>query len=227
MATFTALNGGEQKSADVPSGSPTSIRAVSEEERSVRQITAQEPRVGEASSSQREHWSGPSSDRQSYQPSTYPSAEGLHKRKRSLSDDSQREGPIARDREQQAQVESRDAYAAPKRDREYGRYGEESREHHESWYAQAGHVDDRNAYDQQSSTGFTTSPTEEPIGDTPRRPTAHMEPQHDYPATSPDGDDSSVVYGGTYTAEQRKGETVIQADPKKRKRNFSNRTKTG
>ncbi|CAI4215083.1 unnamed protein product [Parascedosporium putredinis] len=50
----------------------------------------------------------------------------------------------------------------------------------------------------------------------------------DYPNTSPDADDRSIsVYTGSpYTADGRK-DSVIQMDPKKRKRNFSNRTKTG
>ena len=49
----------------------------------------------------------------------------------------------------------------------------------------------------------------------------------DYPNTSPDGEDRSMgVYGGSPYGSQSRGD-VIQSDPKKRKRNFSNRTKTG
>ncbi|KAI0842671.1 trimeric LpxA-like protein [Hypoxylon sp. FL0890] len=227
MATFTALNGGEPKGAERPSSSPTSIRAASEEQ-SLRQLATQEPKVGETSANQREHWSGPSPDRSSYQPSIYPDTEGTHKRKRSLSDEPRREGPVAREREQPSRVESRDVYSTTPREREYRQYGEESREHHESWYGRQGHPDDRNTYDRQSSVGMVPSPTDEQVGDTLRRANTHMESQHDYSATSPDGDDSSVLYGSTsYTPEHRKGDAVIQSDPKKRKRNFSNRTKTG
>ena len=43
--------------------------------------------------------------------------------------------------------------------------------------------------------------------------------------TSPDGDERSIMYSG-YSPDQRR-DGVIQSDPKKRKRNFSNRTKTG
>ncbi|KAI2627458.1 hypothetical protein GGS26DRAFT_583100 [Hypomontagnella submonticulosa] len=228
MASFTALNGGESKGTERPtSNSPTSIRAASEE-RSTRQITTQEPKVGEitAGQNQREQWAGLAHDRSSYQPTAYPD-EGTHKRKRSISDESHREGPSTRDREQPPQVESRDAYSTPQREREYRQYGEDSRDHHESWYSRQGHADDRNAYDRQSSAGMAPSPTDDQL-DTLRRAPSHMESQHDYSATSPDGDDNSVLYGSSsYTPEQRKGDAVIQSDPKKRKRNFSNRTKTG
>ena len=43
---------------------------------------------------------------------------------------------------------------------------------------------------------------------------------------SPEGDDRSGMYSGPYSAEQRRDGTM-QSDAKKRKRNFSNRTKTG
>ncbi|KAI1389486.1 uncharacterized protein F4822DRAFT_202373 [Hypoxylon trugodes] len=219
MATFTALNGGEPKGTERPnSSSPTSIRAPSEEQSS-HQITTKDTKVGEFSGSQREHWSGPSADRSSYQPSIYPHVEGSHKRKRSLSDEPHRDASTTRDREQQSQPESRDPYSTPR---------EREREYHDSWYSRQSHPDDRNTYDRQSSAGIIPSPTDEQVGDTLRRATTHMDSQHDYPATSPDGDDSSVLYGSTsYGQEQRKGDAVIQSDPKKRKRNFSNRTKTG
>ncbi|KAI1468079.1 uncharacterized protein F4812DRAFT_459361 [Daldinia caldariorum] len=227
MATFTALNGGEQKGIERSGSSPTSIRATSEE-RPARQMITHESKVGETSTNQREHWSGLNSERSSYQPTNYPDVEGAHKRKRSISDEPRRDGLIAREREQAPQVESRESYSTPQRDREYRHYGEESREHHESWYPRQGHADERSAYDRQSPAGMAPSPTDEQLGDTLRRGTSHMESQHDYTATSPDGDDGSTLYGsGSYSQEQRKGDTMIQSDPKKRKRNFSNRTKTG
>lgn len=226
MATFTALNGGEPKGTERPSSSPTSIRGVSEEQ-SARQIITQEPRVGETSVGQREHWSGPSPDRPSYQPTAYADVEGPHKRKRSISDEPRREGPISQNREQQSPAESRDAYSTSQRELDYRQYGEENREHHESWYSRQGHPDSRSAYDQQGSASIATSPTDDQVGDAHRRTSSHMESQQDYPATSPD-DDGSMIYGSSsYTSEQRKGDSMIQSDPKKRKRNFSNRTKTG
>jgi hypothetical protein len=53
-----------------------------------------------------------------------------------------------------------------------------------------------------------------------RRATSHGEEDQ-----SPDGDDRAM-YAGQYTPEHRR-DGVVQSDPKKRKRNFSNRTKTG
>lgn len=234
MATFTALNGGEPKGTERHSSSPTSIHAVSEDH-PTRQILVQDPKVRDVSTGQREHWSRTSPDRPSYQPAVYPEVEGAHKRKRSPSDETlgelRRKSALARDREQQPHTphtESRDPYSSSQREREYRQYNEENRGHHEVWYAQQGNSDDRASYDPQGSTSLIASPTDEQIGDTLRRANAHMENQHDYQATSPDGDDSSVIYGSaSYTPEQRKGDSMIQSDPKKRKRNFSNRTKTG
>ncbi|KAI1105090.1 hypothetical protein F4804DRAFT_152821 [Jackrogersella minutella] len=227
MAAFTALNGGELKGAEKPSSSPTSIRATSEEH-PLRQTTTQEPKVGEMSANQREHWSGSSPDRASYQPTVNPDVDETHKRKRSLSDETHREGPVSRDREreQPSQAESRDVYSAAQRERDYRQqYSEEGRDHHEPLYPRHGHPDDHSTYDRQGSASVVPSPSDEHGGDTLRRGTTHMESQHDYSATSPDGDD---IYGSTsYTSEQRKGDAMIQSDPKKRKRNFSNRTKTG
>ncbi|KAI5927390.1 hypothetical protein F4810DRAFT_364333 [Camillea tinctor] len=243
MATFTALNGGEAKAPEAPSGSPTAKRAGSED-RPGSQIPSQESKPIEvASSSQREHWSGPGAERPPYQSTGYPDVDGVRKRKRSNSIEHSREGVSSRERERERererdrdrererereqlpQVESRDAYTTPQRERDYRQYGEESRDHHESWYAQQ-HRDERSAYETQHSAGSIPSQTDEQIGDAPRRATSHMEPQHDYSATSPDGDDNSMLFSGGYSTDQRR-DAVIQSDPKKRKRNFSNRTKTG
>ncbi|KAI1085330.1 hypothetical protein F5B20DRAFT_575797 [Whalleya microplaca] len=230
MATFTALNGSDPKAPEIPSGSPITRRGASEE-RANSQIPNQESTVGEAASSQREHWSGPSADRPSFQstfqPTDYAEIEGTHKRKRSGSNDLHKEAKGNRDREQHSQTESRDAYVTPQRERDYRPYSEDNREPRESWYSQQSHRDERNTYDQQHSAGSVPSQTEEQIGDELRRATTgHMESQQGY-ATSPDGDDGSVIYGTSYTPEQRRGDAIIQSDPKKRKRNFSNRTKTG
>ncbi|KAI1062062.1 hypothetical protein LB506_009801 [Fusarium annulatum] len=67
--------------------------------------------------------------------------------------------------------------------------------------------------------------TEEQIGDALRRATGQMD-HNDYSNASPEGDDHSMIYGSQYGSEQRR-DGVLQHDPKKRKRNFSNRTKTG
>ncbi len=223
MASFTALNGGEAKSPEAPSGSPAAKRAVSED-RSSSQLPAPELKGGEASTSQREHWISRSTEGPSYrQPANYHDVEGPHKRKRSNSVEPSMDSQGTREREQRP--ESRDAYATPQRERDYRSFGDEKRESHEHWYAQQGR-EDRGAYEQQNSAGPVPSQTDEQIGDALRRGTSHIESQHEYPVTSPDGDDNSGMYGGPYTPDGRR-DAVIQSDPKKRKRNFSNRTKTG
>ncbi|ORY59564.1 uncharacterized protein BCR38DRAFT_59325 [Pseudomassariella vexata] len=221
MTTFTALNGGEQKPLGNPTGSPTR-RSGSEERPSGPAPSGPEPKISnEVSSNQREHWSVPASERPPYQSAGYPEVDGTHKRKRSDSAEPRREAPNAPEERaagHQSQPESRDAYGTPQRDRDYRPYGDEIREQSESWYSQQ-QREDRNAYDQQNSAGSMPSQTDEQIGDALRRATGEA-----YSPTSPDGDD---YYGGSYTPEHRRDGSIIQSDPKKRKRNFSNRTKTG
>jgi hypothetical protein len=226
MATFTALNGGEPKPSDNPSGSPTAIRSVSEERPSVSASGQEQKTPAEATSKQREHWSDSRPDRSSYQSSSYPDVDGAPKRKRSSSAEPRREGPESpeeRTSGHQPHSESRDAYGTTHRERErdYRPYGDEGREHGEGWYQQHSR-DDRNAYDAQNSAGSIPSQTDEQIGDSLRRA---GDSQHNYSPTSPDGDDSPY-YGGSFTPEQRR-DGAVQSDPKRRKRNFSNRTKTG
>ncbi|RYP04026.1 hypothetical protein DL764_004720 [Monosporascus ibericus] len=222
MASFTALNGGDAKSPEGPGGSPTRKRAASEDRPASRQAVP-EAKGGEVPTTQRENWSGRSTEGPSYQLTTYPEAEGSHKRKRTNSVEPSRE--VQSTREQQ--LEARDAYMTPQRERDgYRPFGEEKRESHEAWYAQQGQ-EEQAAYDQQQNLADPLpSQSEERTGDALRRATSHADSQHDYPATSPDGDDNSGMYGGSFNADGRR-DAVIQSDPKKRKRNFSNRTKTG
>lgn len=220
MASFTALNGSEPKSPEAPGGSLAAKRANSEE-RSSNQLPVPETKSGEVSTNQREHWAGRSTEGPSFQPASYPDVEGPHKRKRSKSPEPSRDHQNVRE----PQPESRDAYVTPQRERDYRPFGEEKRESHVLWYAQQGR-EDRAAYEQQNSAGSAHSQTDDQMGDALRRGTSHMESQHDYPATSPDGEDNSGMYGGSYTPDGHR-DGSIQSDPKKRKRNFSNRTKTG
>lgn len=220
MASFTALNGAEAKSPDSPSANPVTQRANSEEERPGNQVSPSEPQGAEAMpTSQREQWAGRGAEGSSYPPPSYPEGEESHKRKRSNSPEPSRETQSTREQ----QVESRDAFLTPQRDRDYRHFGEEKRDSHEMWYAQQGR-EERTAYDQQNSAGPAPSQTDEQLGE-PIRRGASLGDSQEYPATSPDGEDSGM-YGGPYTPDGHR-DTVIQSDPKKRKRNFSNRTKTG
>ncbi|KAI0206170.1 hypothetical protein F4808DRAFT_194280 [Astrocystis sublimbata] len=225
MTTFTALNGGETKNPEGASGSPGRRQAGSED-RSAIQITSQETNSGDGSKSQAEQASRIGSERSHYQPRDYPEVEGAHKRKRSLSVERSRETPIVQSQEQRAQTESRGPYDIPSRERDYGRFGDGHREQSESWYSQQQSRDDRDLYESRDPAGPSPTQTNEPSGDRFRRAASHGDLGHDYSATSPDGDDSSMLYGGSYSQDQSR-DPVIQSDPKKRKRNFSNRTKTG
>jgi hypothetical protein len=229
MATFTALNGGSPKTAEAVNGS-AEMKRTGSDERVNGQVSAPEPKPsGEVSTSSRENWTGSTLERPSYQPANYPDVDGSHKRKRSDSIEARREHAPTQDRSpdsatQPKQHESRDPYGTPKR--EYRPTDSESREHNDSWYSHQSR-EDRGIYEQQHSASSAQGQTEEQIGDALRRAANQADNHSDYGNTSPDGEDRGVgVYGGSYTPDQRR-DPVLQSDPKKRKRNFSNRTKTG
>jgi hypothetical protein len=235
MTAFTALNGEQPKPAEDQSTSPSAKRAVSEERQAVPASMSEPRSAGEVASSSRENWSaGSGGDRPSlYQPSANAETESAHKRKRSYSPNPRPESQQHGAREErersapQTYSESHDPYGSSTRDRdrerdrerEYRSYGDEGRERSESWYGQH-HREERGAYEQQNSAGSVPSQTEEQIGDALRRAS---DAEQNASPTSPDVDD----YYGPYTPEQRRDGTMVQSDPKKRKRNFSNRTKTG
>lgn len=178
---------------------------------------------------ERESWSAQSHERAPYSSADYPDVEGAHKRKRSEDDEVRRDArPSSPERAEPRgtrrpqSVESRDPYGTPQR--EYRSYADEreSREQHGGWYSRG--REERSSYDQRRSAG-PSGQTDDQIGETLRRATGQLEGS-DY-GTSPDGDEPSMsIYSGQYTPEQRR-DGIIQSDAKKRKRNFSNRTKTG
>ncbi|TVY40602.1 putative maltose O-acetyltransferase [Lachnellula occidentalis] len=93
-------------------------------------------------------------------------------------------------------------------------YGEDHRghDHDDPWPSR-----------QYSQQGQITS--DEHLSEVLQRASQGLDPQHrDYDRMSPGDDDRSNLYGG-YGHDRR--EMSVQSDPKKRKRNFSNRTKTG
>ncbi|KAH7326054.1 hypothetical protein B0I35DRAFT_493821 [Stachybotrys elegans] len=226
MSTFTALNGGSPKSSEGPAVvTEKSITVTTEEPQSSSPVTQTQPAI-EISPSSRDTWATQPPERPSFQPSTYPEVDGSGKRKRSNSvevraESQAREHSAERDTAS-PRAGSRDPYGTPQR--EYRHLSDEHREK-ESWYTN--HIrDERSPYDtQQNSATSTHGHTEEQIGDALRTATSQAD-HGDYPQTSPDGDDRSLpLYGGSYTSDHR--QDILQHDPKKRKRNFSNRTKTG
>lgn len=235
IATFTALNGGEPKTSEAASGSPVA-RRVGSEDRSAIRVTSREASPGEAPTTQVEQSSGSGVGRSHYQSKSYSEIGATHKRKRSDSAERSRETASTQGQNQRLRTESRGAYEIASRERDYGRYGEEQREQREpreqggSWYSQQQQQqqsrDDGNYYESRDAAESGAKQTEEQSGDTLRRAASQADSGHDYSATSPDGDESSMLYNSTYSQDQSR-DPVIQSDPKKRKRNFSNRTKTG
>lgn len=234
MATFTALNGGSPKATEGVNGSVDMKRTGSNERPANGPAPPSEPKpasAGEVSTSHRERegWPGPSHERPSYPSAAYPDIENSHKRKRSDSIEARRELPSQPERAEepqptQRQSESRDRYGTPQRD--YRPYGDEGRDQHDPWFSQQSRDERGHGYQEPQSAAPNSANTDEQIGETLRRATSQLD-HSDYPQTSPDGDDRSIsMYSGQYTPEQRR-DGVIQSDPKKRKRNFSNRTKTG
>ncbi|KAK1504736.1 bacterial transferase hexapeptide [Colletotrichum tamarilloi] len=233
MSTFTALNGGSPKTSEPPNPPADASRAPSDE-RTNGQPALPEPKstaAVEPSPSQREPWAGPSQDRSPYQTATYPDVDGSHKRKRSNSVELRREAPGRQEKSPEAASqphppESREPYGTPSRDHRPYAEREDSREQGESWYSREGRErererEERGYYDQPSATS-TQGQSEEQIGEALRR--ANQMDANDYDNTSPDGDDRSMAYGSYTPGGSR---DMLQSDKAKRKRNFSNRTKTG
>lgn len=218
MSAFTALNGGSPKTSDPPTVSAE--KSTASDERANNTAPAQPQPTPDASSNQR---SAQSSERPTFQSPNYPDVEGTHKRKRSDSIELRRDPPVQERTPETTSahnhVESCEPYGTPQRD--YRHYGDEQRDK-EGWYAQR---DERGYDSQQNSATTAQAQSDDQIGDALRRAASAMDAT-DY-QTSPDGEERSIiVYSGQYTPEQRRND-LLHHDPKKRKRNFSNRTKTG
>ncbi|KAF6839100.1 bacterial transferase hexapeptide [Colletotrichum plurivorum] len=231
MSTFTALNGASPPKTSEPTNPSADASRAPPEERSNGQSADNnnnnKPSAApEPPASQRESWAGPSQDRSPYRSTTYPDVDSPLKRKRSDSPP-RREPAAAEDRSPDAatqhhQPESRDAYRSPPREhRPYADREEPSREEGEGWYSRDGDREERGYYDQPSASS-AHGQSEEQIGEALRR--ANQMDQ-DYDNISPDGDDRTMPYS-PYTPTGPR-DPSLQSDPKKRKRNFSNRTKTG
>ncbi|OLN82211.1 putative maltose O-acetyltransferase [Colletotrichum chlorophyti] len=229
MSAFTALNGGSPKTSE-PSNPPADSSRAPSDERTNGQTTLPELKAtisADPPTTQRETWAGPSQERPPYQTTNYPDVDGTNKRKRSNSAEPRREAPEKSpdSAPQHPPSESRDSYQTPSREHRHHAEREDSRgEAADSWYSREGgrEREDRGYYDQPSTTSAQAQ-SEEQIGEALRRAN-QMDGQNDYDNTSPDGD--SMSYGGSYTPGGSR-DPLLQSDPKKRKRNFSNRTKTG
>ena len=221
MSTFTALNGASPKAAEPPSIKVDSS-ATEEQKRNETPPPVPHP-TGESLPSRRESF-----ERPTIQTAGHPnSKDGSLKRKRSLSKELPRDNLIQERTPDTATVpphgEHRDPFGTPKQ--EHQQQSPENRDR-DPWNPPPNR-DERSPYG--SRPGSAVSPqaqTDEQIGEALRRATSHTD-HGDYPNTSPEADDRSVsYYGGQYSSEHRQS-SILQHDPKKRKRNFSNRTKTG
>ncbi|KAF9882361.1 bacterial transferase hexapeptide [Colletotrichum karsti] len=232
MSAFTALNGGSPPKTSEPTNQPTDVNRASPDERSNGTPTHPEPKpstAAEPSANQRENWAGPSQDRSPYHSTNYPDVDGTLKRKRS---DSPPRRDVAVNQQgspetssQLHSIDSRDPYRSPPNDPRSYADREERREHGDSWYSQeAGNREDRSYYDEPSTASAQGHPDEQ-VGEALRRAN-QMESQDYDDNNSPDGDDRGMPYS-PYTPTGGSRDPSLQSDPKKRKRNFSNRTKTG
>jgi len=116
--------------------------------------------------------------------------------------------------------ESPQERTTPQREEYRGRQREEARDSERHWRTERAREERTSSYEAPYSAGPVSAQSEEPSGDLLRRATSHGDDDQ-----SPDGDDRHL-YSGQYTPEHRR-DGILHSDPKKRKRNFSNRTKTG
>jgi hypothetical protein len=228
MSTFTALNGGSPKSNEAPA--ETSERTFASDERAQASSKSYHRRSPEVAPSRKDSWQGHgSTDRPPFPTIHYSDGEGPNKRKRSDSVELRRDSTAQEQTPERTpggpRNDSRETYDTPRRESKH--YGEDQRDREASWKSQQAPRDERNGYDsQQNSATSPRGQTEEQIGDALRRATGQMDNNSDY-GNSPDAEDrSGGAYGSPYGNEHR-SDAIIQHDPKKRKRNFSNRTKTG
>ncbi|KAG0645813.1 Maltose transacetylase [Hyphodiscus hymeniophilus] len=182
-------------------------------------------------------WAPAKGDRQPYQPSTsYSDLDSSHKRKRSGSIEqssssansyhshalpsSTKETPTTATTESdgpqeslrgQSQPDMRDSYPQDVQYRQFTASAEENRSApSDLWHSR------------QYSQSHINS--DEQLGEVLQRASHSLDQQRDYDRSSPGNDRSAGPYSA-YPNDQR--EMSAQSDPKKRKRNFSNRTKTG
>jgi hypothetical protein len=247
-ARFTAVNGKDQSTA---TGQTSAVNGNGASRRGSDERSNGQPRISPpgqekltittTTTSQREDWIPPANgDRQPYQPTAYSDAEGSHKRKRSGSIDQNSssansyhshalpsstkqtpttattESDVPREEALRAPSHSdhRDSYAPEVQYQQFLASSKDNREtapRSDSWHARQ--------YPQQPHMS-----SDEHIGEVLQRASQNMDAhQRDY-NTSPQDDGSAGPYSA-YPNDRR--EMSAQSDPKKRKRNFSNRTKTG
>ncbi|KAM4065416.1 bacterial transferase hexapeptide (six repeats) domain-containing protein [Hirsutella rhossiliensis] len=227
MSTFTALNGASPKTTDPPHPKATAENQAAVDDQPLGSALLQYQKPTDVPTNQRGSWRV--QDRPSFHPANYSDAEQSHKRKRSDSleprhQDAPRE-PTPDTAPATSHAEARGSHAPTQQAHRQG--SDELRDRDASpWSSQQGR-DERDTYEaRQRSATPTQGHMDEQAGDALRRAAGHMD-HSDYSQTSPDAEDRSMgLYGSPYAADHRQ-DSMPHHDPKKRKRNFSNRTKTG
>lgn len=222
MSAFTALNGGSPKTAASSGDKSIKSHASDEEETQSRKSPNTSDSLRRDSCVERLPL--PSED--------LVNADVNHKRQRSLSVSTASPSRSAHTPEAtpiRPLSKTRKTTKSPPRDiaRQFKREG---RDQDVSWPTRPDPRTESNGYDDQQNSvsppPLRHGQTENQVGDALQLPSGQQD-HSDCTNTSPDAEDQSVAnFGSPYEGEQRQ-DSVLHHDPKKRKRNFSNRTKTG
>lgn len=225
MSAFTALNGGSPKATESPAEKCIKVDTSDEGDKSHNQGSPK------TSTLRKDGWSIQNIHRPPVSSGRFANADASQKRKRSNSIELGREVASTKAQTPEAtsiesQNESREMHETPHQESSK-QYGEDWQDKDSFWPTQHHSRAERNGHDsQQTSATSPRGQTEDQIGETLRRAAGQMD-HSDYTNTSPDAEDrSAAAHGSPYGSEQRQ-DSLLHHDPKKRKRNFSNRTKTG
>lgn len=222
-ARFTAVNG--RDAAPVPANNGVNGNGAARGSEERQRVTPPGQEKLKINTSTNQDWTASTnaSERQSYQPPGSYSEEAQHKRKRSLSTDrnsyhshampsaSSKQTPVTATTENETPQTAQE-YEAEDRYRQHGAANEGSRDgapEADIWHSRqySSHVN-----------------SDEHLGEVLQRASQNMDShQQSYGPNSPGDDDRSPQYGRYDDGR----EMSASSDPKKRKRNFSNRTKTG
>ncbi|ODA80291.1 hypothetical protein RJ55_03249 [Drechmeria coniospora] len=216
MSAFTALNGGSPRTAAPPQPVEPAGRKTVPHERPQGKVTVESRDLPELSRHRTESLQKP--ERTASEPN-YADVDGSHKRKRSSSDDANSPSPA---REQAPTGKGR-----PSPPREHRHAGHGRGEGEAVRLSRRGH--DEHGVPGKRPTSTTNSTAhgraDDHANDTLQRASSQLD-HSDYSQTSPDGEDRSMSVYSPFPGDHRQ-DLMLQHDPKKRKRNFSNRTKTG
>ncbi|MBE3046947.1 hypothetical protein IMZ48_31350 [Candidatus Bathyarchaeota archaeon] len=251
MSAFTAFNGAEKpveatiQVAD--QARPASAGKANNGQASMAS-SAVKSEPAKAPEPQKDTWSAPAPDRPSHyqRRSSYAEADNPHKRKRSDTDEIRRDPPPPAQQDRSPlEVTAQPAHSEPRmayenRGRDYRRFAEDHLPRSDRWYASQNR-NSQSGYEHQPSQQRSQQSQPAPSSRTPPVHTHSDDPssgpnrrEHGYSQmdeeseSSPEADDhSGSVHATSPYGERRENGVILVDQEKKRKRNFSNRTKTG